>query len=127
MAEQIFQIFSHPTYTGLSLNGECVPAVTTCGAVTVGAPQLPGAYTLSMTEESGHVGDEVRVLVQLDVENSGATGWSFGVCHDDALAAVVGIEQGVDLVSLAPEFYTTAVYDSGWTTSVVIEVGNPAA
>lgn len=91
-------------------------------------------YALRLTSGVGPQGTEQRVYVLLDIVSgtlgapSNVAGYSFGVCHDQALLALVNVLPGSDLKEakngFPPDFYVddqTPQNGAGWTVGVIID------
>lgn len=107
---------------------DCGPDTTTglsCDTYDCAAsPPAPSdLYRLTLPDEVQGTGVVVEVPVTFDVEtNWYATGWSYGVCHDDAALTLQSVGSSEFLDGLndgdGPHFATLAIHDGGWISAV---------
>jgi len=98
----------------------------------IGSPSTPAyrtglaidpTYELEIDAAPSLGGDAAVARVLLD-NGTSLEGWSYGVCHDDALADILAVEMGDATANaddgLPPAFYSVGVYPGGFTVGVVV-------
>lgn len=96
----------------------CV-SYSSCGDLP--APGVPTPdLVLGFSTASGVAGGTVSISVTLDISIGSYAGWSFGVCHDPALATVQAVARGETLLGLSPDFDSQQLSTMGWRTAALL-------
>ncbi len=92
--------------------GSCAPPA---------APPASDDFTLAFGSAVEVGADESEVTVTFGSTGDDLVGWSFGVCHDPASAAILSVGVGPDLDDLDPDFENRTLYPgAGWTCAVLL-------
>lgn len=83
-----------------------------------------GSYAVfRATSIEGRPGDAVEIGVNAETMYTTQT-WSFGLCHDSAVAQVLEVFPGATTAvvngGMPPDFMVVEIYSGGWTAGVVI-------
>lgn len=82
--------------------------------------------TVSASDGTGEVGDQIDIAITLDSAAGDVQGWSWGVENDEAVATINAVADGSTTATVGsgggpPAFNTVNIVPGGWTVGVVID------
>ncbi|MFN0057501.1 MAG: hypothetical protein ACKVX7_03515 [Planctomycetota bacterium] len=112
----------HPA-CGLDPTLDALPCAgySACGGPPPPPPPADPNVVVGFTDGTDNGTGGVIVTLTLDNLFGDLAGWSFGVCHDPALAAIVAVDPGGTLIDIGPDFSaTTLIPGEGFTVAVLL-------